>query len=420
MRKLTPIASIACTVVILAFLAGTSNNLRAQSPESNEHDQTAVLKVTSSPSGAHVSIDGVDTRKLTPMSAEVRIGRHEVRIFIPNSTWNPDFRMVEIVPGNNDLNVTLLPKATVGPPGPQGPQGPAGPAGPAGAVGPQGPQGLAGAAGPQGPAGPAGSAGAVGPQGPQGPAGATGPQGPAGPATPAGAPAGDFYLLGSADTTNLPNAVSNPTVYYSPDVQPATAGSLDDEFNGTSLDMTRWTWLNQGTSTATVANSLLTLSVPAAGGTAINGITQPAPATPWTVVLRVSGMDLIPMGPSPLCDLVLSDSTGQIIVFGVSFRNTSAALGLSVDYLTNPTTYVTTPFGPDTLPSSFPWWLKVQDDGTDLKFSYSGTGSVYTQVLSVSRTAFLPSGPTQVGLAVGSNGANTPVNGAFDYFRQTQ
>jgi hypothetical protein len=317
MRKLKPIASIGCTVVFLAFLAGISNSLQAQDPGSHDHDH-----------------------------------------------------------------------GVVGPPGPQGPAGPAGP------------------------------------QGPQGPAGATGPQGPAGPAGPAGAPAGDFYLLGSPDTANLPNSVSNPTAYLSPDVQPAHPGTLDDEFNGTSLDTTRWAWFNQntvtGNATATLANSLLTLSAPAAAGISLNGITQPVPATPWTVVLKVNAMDLIPMGPFPVCDLVLSDSTGAIIAFGVSFRNTNAALGLSVDYLTNATTYISSPFGPATLPSYFPWWLKVQDDGTDLKFSYSGTGSVYTQVLSVSRTAFLASGPTQVGIAVSSNGANTPVNGAFDYFRQTQ
>jgi hypothetical protein len=317
MRKLKPIASIGCTVVFLAFLAGISNSLQAQDPGSHDHDH-----------------------------------------------------------------------GVVGPPGPQGPAGPAGP------------------------------------QGPQGPAGATGPQGPAGPAGPAGAPAGDFYLLGSPDTANLPNSVSNPTAYLSPDVQPAHPGTLDDEFNGTSLDTTRWAWFNQntvtGNATATLANSLLTLSAPAAAGISLNGITQPVPATPWTVVLKVNAMDLIPMGPFPLCDLVLSDSTGAIIAFGVSFRNTNAALGLSVDYLTNATAYISSPFGPATLPSYFPWWLKVQDDGTDLKFSYSGTGSVYTQVLSVSRTAFLASGPTQVGIAVSSNGANTPVNGAFDYFRQTQ
>src|ERR1700676_2219338 len=125
MRKLNAIASIGCTVLSLAFLAGTSNSLQAQAPESREHDRThdfdhdhehgenAVLKVSSSPSGAHVSIDGVDTRKLTPMSTELRVGMHRVSVFVPNSAWNPDFRTVDVVPGNNDLSVNLPSKVTV-------------------------------------------------------------------------------------------------------------------------------------------------------------------------------------------------------------------------------------------------------------------------------------------------------------------
>jgi hypothetical protein len=346
------------------------------------HAQNGALKVTSFPTGANVSVDGADTGKVTPMAVSLAVGDHVVVVFIPNSGWNADTRTVTVVEGNNDLSATLLPASLVGPAGPQGQTGP------------------------------------------MGPAGATGPQGPAGPTGPGGAPAGDFYVLGSPDMANLPNSVSNPTAYLSPDVQPAHPGTLDDEFNGASLDTTRWAWFNQntvtGNATTTIANGLLTLSAPAVAGLSLNGITQPAPATPWTVVLKVNGMDLIPVRPFSVSYVVLSDSTGGIIAFGVSFRDTNGALGLTVDYLTSATTYSSTPFGPAALPPYFPCWLKVQDDGTNLKFSYSGTGSVYTQVFSVSRTAFLASGPANVGIAVSSNGANEPVNGAFDYFRQTQ
>ncbi len=298
--------------------------------------------------------------------------------------------MVEIMKGNNDLSVTLLPKVTAGSSGSQGPQGPAGP---------QGPQGNTGA---------------------QGPAGPVGPQGPAGPAGTVSA-AQDLFLLGSPDSANLPNSVSNPTVYLSPDVQPARPGTLNDEFNGASLN-THWAWFNQGTAAATVANGLLTLTAPAATGSSINGITQPVPATPWTVVLKLNAMDLSPMQPAPLSGLVLGDSTGRFIVFGVYYANASAQLALTVGYW--PTATEATggnPLGTTMLPSTFPWWLKVQDDGAKLTFSYSGTGSVYTQIGTVplnTDTAWLT--PTEVGIAVGSDGANTPVNGAFDYFRQVQ
>ncbi len=401
MRKLKPIATIACAALSLAMLAGMPSRLQAQHPESHDQDRDrfpdplAVLVVSSDPSGAHVAIDGVDTRQLTPMGIELKVGMHQVAVSMTGSTWNPDTRTVEIIRGNNDLSVTLLPKVTAGSPGPQGPQGPAGP---------QGPQGNTGA---------------------QGPAGPVGPQGPAGTITGVAAPAQDLFVLGSPDPTNLPNSVSNPTVYLSPDVQPARPGTLDDEFNGTSLNTARWTWFNQdtatGNATATVANGLLTLSAPPAASTSMNGITQPVPGTPWTVVLKVSGMDLMPMQPFPLCALVLTDSTGKFIVFGTSFRNEQASLGLSVDYWESVSAYSGfSPFPAASLPSYFPWWLKVQDDGTNLTFSYSGTGSVYTPVVTVPRTAFLSSGPTSIGLAVGSDAAGTAVNGAFDYFRRVQ
>ncbi len=398
MRKLKPIATIACAVLSLAMFVGMPSRLQAQHPDSHDQDrdrypdrdQFAILVVSSDPSGAHVAIDGVDTRQLTPMGTELRIGMHQVTVSMAGSAWNPDTRTVEIIKGNNDLSVTLLPKVTAGSPGSQGPQGPAGPQGPQGNTGPQG---LAGPVGPQGPAGPAG--------------------------TVSGAQ--DLFVLGSPDPANLPNSVSNATVYLSPDVQPAGPGTLDDEFNGGSLNTARWTWFNQETTAATVANGLLTLTAPAAAGTSMNGITQPVPATPWTAVLKVNAMDLSPMQPAPLSALVLGDSTGKFIVFGVFFANPSAQLALTVGYWPTGTDATGgNPFGSSMLPSTFPWWLKVQDDGTNLTFSYSGTGSVYTQVGIVSRTAFLSSGPTKVGIAVGSDGANTPVNGAFDYFRQVQ
>lgn len=116
-----------------------------------------VLKVTSYPTGAHVSIDGVDTGKVTPMSESVAIGVHTVTVAVASSGWNADTRIVTVVSGNNDLSVTLLPTLTTGP------QGPAGPAGPQGPMGPPGPQGEPGSPGPPGAEGPAG------PQGPPGP-----------------------------------------------------------------------------------------------------------------------------------------------------------------------------------------------------------------------------------------------------------
>jgi len=150
------------------------------------------LKVTSFPSGANVVVDGTDTGKVTPMSISLTVGMHTVVVSVP-SGWNQDSRTVQVVSGNNDLSVTLLPVFTTGPQGPPGPKGDPGPAGPAGPAGAQGPAGTTGAQGPAGPVGPIGpqglqglqglqgDPGPTGPAGAQGPAGTTGAQGPAGP-----------------------------------------------------------------------------------------------------------------------------------------------------------------------------------------------------------------------------------------------
>jgi hypothetical protein len=129
--------------------------------------QGGALKVTSFPSGAKVTIDGVDTGKTTPMSTSLTLGDHTVVVSIPNSAWNPDSRTVTIASGNNDLSVTLLPVLTVGPPGPKGDKGDTGP------QGPQGLKGDRGETGSQGPIGLKGDKGDKGDIGPQGPSGVT-------------------------------------------------------------------------------------------------------------------------------------------------------------------------------------------------------------------------------------------------------
>src|SRR5688500_2301805 len=142
--------------------------------------QSGALKITSFPSGAQVSIDGVPTGKLTPISVSLATGDHTVTVSLSDAGWRPDTRVVTVVAGNNDLSVTLLPALTVGPPGPKGDKGDRGD--------PREP----------GPAGPQGDPGEPGPAGPQGPQGQPGPQGPPGvlvlPEAPPETYAGTFYM----------------------------------------------------------------------------------------------------------------------------------------------------------------------------------------------------------------------------------
>ncbi len=80
-----------CTAIAVAlFLLGVPVALRADS-------SNGALKVTSFPSGANVSVDDMDTGKVTPMSISVAVGMHTVVVSIPNSGWSPDSRPFVVV-----------------------------------------------------------------------------------------------------------------------------------------------------------------------------------------------------------------------------------------------------------------------------------------------------------------------------------
>src|SRR5215472_10974253 len=93
---MTQLRRIHC--LVLFVLVGAALLLTAQA-----RAQNGSLKVTSFPVGANVSVDGVDTGKVTPMTMSLAVGTHTVVVSIPNSGWNVDTRSVEVVAGNNDL-----------------------------------------------------------------------------------------------------------------------------------------------------------------------------------------------------------------------------------------------------------------------------------------------------------------------------
>jgi Collagen triple helix repeat (20 copies)/PEGA domain len=157
------------------------------------------IVVNSFPAGAEITLNGIDTGKVTPSSIGVAHNSTNTILLTPPGTgWQSATETVVVDGSNVSIDVTLLPVLTTGPQGATGPAGPQGPQGTAGfngapgATGATGPQGATGATGPQGVAGPQGSTGATGSQGatgatgPQGSTGATGAAGPQGPSGPTG------------------------------------------------------------------------------------------------------------------------------------------------------------------------------------------------------------------------------------------
>jgi hypothetical protein len=230
------------------------------------------------------------------------------------------------------------------------------------------------------------------------------------------------YVLGKRDWNNLPTSVANPTAYYGLDAQPAMPGGLDDEFNGLSLDMTRWSWFNQGGASSSLGNSLVTLQAPPNSGQDARGIYQTAPAPPWTVVAKLVALDMASYNNYAQAGIIMVDGSGKAVTCAMSVRSAYPTFGFDFSYWSNGNTWSFSPTGVlDTMPTViFPLYFKVQDDGTNISCSFSRTGTTYFKLGEANRTQWLPSGPQGVGLLIGSNASNQVVAGTYEYFRQTQ
>jgi hypothetical protein len=237
-----------------------------------------------------------------------------------------------------------------------------------------------------------------------------------------GAPTIDKYVLGALDAS-LPNAVANPTAYYGVDVAPAVAGSLDDEFNGSVFDTVRWTSVSfRGVATTTVSNSLLTFNYNAADSNQ-SAIVQTAPATPWTVVQKVTMASLPVSGATyRLCGISVF-ATGTVTAakcIFFSFKYTNGAFAFGQDNFTNITTFSSTPASITPPAGSVPTtvWLQLKNDGTNFTFSYSVDGVNYN-TLTTYAVATWTGTVGYVGIVIGGS-QTAPTLFSTDYFRRTQ
>jgi len=204
-----------------------------------------------------------------------------------------------------------------------------------------------------------------------------------------------------------------------PDTPPLNPGSLNDEFTtGTTVDLTRWTWVNQGVASGPISFERLLFTAPSTGASnQLHLLVQPTPATPYTVVTKT-----VYWGDSrsnfEFGGLVVRDSaTGRLVTVRIANN------GYAIDYWTDTSTFSTAKFSSATWPFQnlwgFPAYLKWQDDGTNFNFSYSQDGIVYFTATSLPRTQFLAA-PNQIGMLSGTNIASGTMIMSFEYFRQTQ
>ena len=166
------------------------------------------------------------------------------------------------------------------------------------------------------------------------------------------------------------------------------------------LDQSGWSWVNQGGATVTQANGVVYMTGPTQAGRNSRLRVTAAPATPYTVTaLLVSALPAVNFTWAGLA--WRESGTGKIIEH---YRIQSGAIEGVKN--TNETTF-SAGFGaslPLLVGSLTPHWLRITDDGTNLKTFYSIDGINWVQVNSEGRTVFMAGGPNQIGITVAAQG----------------
>lgn len=200
--------------------------------------------------------------------------------------------------------------------------------------------------------------------------------------------------------TTYENAIDEP---------PASPNSLDDEFDGSSLDA-KWSWNNQGTSVATVANDRLSIDIGAMSDNS-SVIYQSVPAGDFIATAKVR---VFSKGDSYY---------GSYIGVINSANNRRINLGRSCRPTGNDWIHCTKPWTSDILlKEGFAGWLYVRvalSSGT-LTFSFSEDGLLWIVAFSEAVTTWIGA-ITGICIAAGRN--NTGADKAYalcEWFRVTE
>jgi len=233
------------------------------------------------------------------------------------------------------------------------------------------------------------------------------------------------YVLGDFDT-QLTNSAKNSTVYLGPDVCPASPNTLNDEFDDTTGNSgtinglnARWSWMNQGSSTATFKGSKLVLYGPAASSQhQVRGIYVALPGSPpWEVEAKLSILDI--GGQYGGGGIFLRESaTGKLVCFHmqnetpwmVHIRNFN-----SFNNSYNSDSKSTSEFGS----LYYEFYAKINLTSTTLTYSFSpiNNGVDFRTYVTTALTAFFTTAPDGIGIETVAYSQDSVT--VCDYFRRT-
>jgi hypothetical protein len=233
-------------------------------------------------------------------------------------------------------------------------------------------------------------------------------------ARPAAGTAGNVYFTRDVGIVyEDTGAAWTPIGAFNPsDLPPASPDAFDDEFTGAALDV-KWTWLNQGTSTAAVAGGSLALAAQADAGAQVRGVYQATVGSTWRYRMKMALLSTTYPNNVNAGLFLRESATGKILTFGL-LQN--SGLTLRADRFTNATTFSSNP-----LALALPIlqaYLEVELTSTDVILRFSPTGHTYAQTYTESKTTSFTTAPDQMGVFASSFNSNTIVTLLCDWVRK--
>lgn len=139
-------------------------------------------------------------------------------------------------------------------------------------------------------------------------------------------------------------------------------------------------------------------------GNSLRLLVRTAPSTPYTIEACMEigiGAFAVPSSSSGHYGILFRES-GTSKIVSVSFRPMSA---YAVWYWTNATTFSSEPAGRTAFSHFDKMWIKIEADGTNLKYNISHNGVNYIELLDTLKDAFFTTAPDQVGFYYSANSA---------------
>lgn len=170
----------------------------------------------------------------------------------------------------------------------------------------------------------------------------------------------------------------------------------------TPPDLTGFSWVNQGSASASQVGESIYLLDPLHSGTSIRMMVMSVPSPPFTVTAY-----LIPalwhMSYNAAGLVWRESSSGKVVTAGFRAAQYGPSYSAYAMRYNSPTSYNSTQFFAD-MPD-IPRWIRLEDDGTNRKTYLSVDGDHWILIDSISRTNFMT--PNQVGFFLNADGSAT-------------